>query len=46
MLTGALADVEAADDAYFAALGPYRGNFLAGLAALSVRDAESLAGRS
>ena len=39
LLTGALADVEAADDAYFAALGPNRDSFLAGLAALSARGA-------
>jgi DNA-binding MarR family transcriptional regulator len=38
LLAGALADVEAADDAYFAALGPDRGSFLAGLAALSESD--------
>jgi DNA-binding MarR family transcriptional regulator len=37
LLAGALADVEAADDAYFAALGPDRGSFMAGLAALSER---------
>lgn len=37
LLVGALADVEAADDAYFAALGPDRGSFLAGLARLSTR---------
>ena len=41
LLTGALADVEAADEAYFAALGPDRGSFLAGLARLSARDGSS-----
>ena len=35
VLSRALADVEAADQAYFAALGPERGCFLTGLAALS-----------
>jgi DNA-binding MarR family transcriptional regulator len=39
LLAGALSDVEAADDAYFAALGPDRGSFLAGLAALGERGA-------
>lgn len=38
VLAGALADVEAADDAYFAALGPDRAGFLAGLARLSERS--------
>jgi DNA-binding MarR family transcriptional regulator len=35
LLAGALADVEAADDAYFAALGEGRDTFLAALAALT-----------
>jgi DNA-binding MarR family transcriptional regulator len=39
LLADALADVEAADHVYFAALGPGRGSFLAGLAALSERGA-------
>lgn len=39
LLAGALADVERADDAYFAALGPDRPSFLAGLARLSARGA-------
>lgn len=34
LLAGALADVEHADSAYFAALGPDRASFLSGLAAL------------
>ena len=41
LLSGALADVEAADAAYFATLGTHRDGFLAGLAALSPRDASS-----
>ncbi len=38
LLAGALAEVEAADDAYFAVLGPDRGSFLACLGTLSATE--------